>query len=104
MASYEESCSGYNEIHGNPLTITRRYFLGKAAKGLGGIALGSLLNEQLLAQSDSIGGLSRFPNFTPKAKRVIYLFQSGGPPQMDLFDYTIRKCPILYSMGNDLLV
>jgi hypothetical protein len=87
MASYEESCSGYNEIHGNPLTITRRYFLGKAAKGLGGIALGSLLNEQLLAQSDSIGGLSRFPNFTPKAKRVIYLFQSGGPPQMDLFDY-----------------
>ncbi len=87
MANYQEGCSGYNKLSENPLTMTRRYFLGKAAKGLGGIALGSLLNERLLARPESTNGLPEFPNFAPKAKRVIYLFQSGGPPQMDLFDY-----------------
>jgi hypothetical protein len=67
--------------------MTRRYFLGKAAKGLGGMALASLLNENLMAVTKQVGGLPGLPNFAPKAKRVIYLFQSGGPPQMDLFDY-----------------
>ncbi len=82
-----EGCSGYNKLSDNPLTMTRRYFLGKAAKGLGTVALGSLLNERLFATQSANGGLPGFPNFAPKAKRVIYLFQSGGPPQMDLFDY-----------------
>jgi hypothetical protein len=54
---------------------------------LGGLALGSLLSDRLVADPTSLGGLPGFPNFAPKAKRVIYLFQSGGPPQMDLFDY-----------------
>jgi hypothetical protein len=35
----------------------------------------------------SIGGLADLPHFAPKAKRVIYLFQSGAPSQIDLFDY-----------------
>ena len=35
----------------------------------------------------SVGGLPSLPHFTPRVKRVIYLFQSGGPSQMDLFDY-----------------
>lgn len=87
MAIQEEGCSGYNKLSENPLTMTRRLFLGKAAKGLGGVALGSLLNDGLLAQPNQAEGVPPFPNFAPKAKRVIYLFQSGGPPQMDLFDY-----------------
>ncbi|MBL4640668.1 MAG: DUF1501 domain-containing protein [Verrucomicrobiales bacterium] len=75
----------------NPLTElhtqhTRRAFLGRGTLGLGGIALGSLLNAQA-AERNAIGGQAGLPHFAPKAKRVIYLFQSGGPSQMDLFDY-----------------
>ena len=87
MSNLKDGCPDYNSSSGNPLTMTRRYFLGKAAKGLGTVALGSLLNERLFAQDRPANGLPGFPNFAPKAKRVIYLFQSGGPPQMDLFDY-----------------
>ena len=65
---------------------TRRAFLERSTLGLGGIALGSLLNAQA-AKRNAIGGLADLPHFAPKAKRVIYLFQSGGPSQMDLFDY-----------------
>ncbi len=65
---------------------TRRAFLERSTLGLGGIALGSLLNAQA-ANRNAIGGLADLPHFAPKAKRVIYLFQSGGPSQMDLFDY-----------------
>ena len=75
----------------NPLTElhtqhTRRAFLGHGTLGLGGIALGSLLNAQA-AKRNLIGGQADLPHFAPKAKRVIYLFQSGGPSQRDLFDY-----------------
>ncbi len=44
-------------------------------------------NESRAADEPASEGLPGFPNFTPKAKRVIYLFQSGGPAQMDLFDH-----------------
>lgn len=60
-------------------TLDRRGFLGHSAQGLGGIALASLLNPDLLSADT-------FQHIAPKAKRVIYLFQSGGPPQHDLFD------------------
>ena len=68
--------------------VTRRTFLQRAAGGIGLAALGSLLNERALATpaASPIGSLPGFPNFTPKAKRIIYLFQSGAPSQMDLFD------------------
>lgn len=85
--SCPDGCTGYQKLSGNPLTMTRRYFLGKTAKGLGGVALASLLNENLFAADAPKTGLPGIPHFAPKAKRVIYLFQSGGPPQMDLFDY-----------------
>lgn len=65
------------------LSPTRRYFLGKAAGvGLGAIALNGLAKESSLAKEIS-------PNrgAKPKAKRVILLTQSGGPSQIDLFDY-----------------
>ena len=61
---------------------TRRYFFGRAATGLGIAALADLLRAD-----DALSGL---PHFAPKAKRVIYLFQSGGPSQMELFDYKPR--------------
>lgn len=65
------------------LLINRRQFFGKSATGLGAAALGSMVGNNLLGQ----GSPNPFPNFAPKAKRVIYLFQSGAPSQMDLFDW-----------------
>ncbi|MDG2167558.1 MAG: DUF1501 domain-containing protein [Opitutales bacterium] len=65
------------------LRMNRRHFFGKTATGIGSMALGSMLNPSLFAADPS----KQFPNFTPKAKRVIYLFQSGAPSQMDLFDW-----------------
>lgn len=60
--------------------ITRRYFFGQSAFGIGSIALASLLNEKLFAGNPG-------PHFTPKAKSIIYLFMAGGPSQLDLFDH-----------------
>jgi hypothetical protein len=68
----------------DPLTITRRHFLSGSGLGLGALALGALLPRQSAAASLGVLGA---PHFQPKAKRVIYLFQSGGPAQQDLFDY-----------------
>jgi hypothetical protein len=62
----------------DPLFVTRRHFFSKLSGGLGGLALGSLLSNKVSAAS--------IPTFAPKAKRVIYLFMSGGPAQHDLFD------------------
>ena len=77
--------------------LTRRALFGKSAAGIGSMALGSLLASDANADSAStskpkIGdatdqdGLPGLPHFAPKAKRVIYLFQSGGPSHVDLFD------------------
>src|SRR6516164_10881109 len=68
----------------NPLLLTRRYFFGKASAGLGIAALSSLL------EAEDAGGLPGLPHFPATAKRVIYLFQSGAPSQMELFDYKPR--------------
>ena len=76
--------------------LTRRTFLQRTASGIGLAALGGLLNPRLLART---GGLPEFPNFAPKAKRVIYLFQSGAPSQMDLFD---PKPELAKKRGEDL--
>src|SRR5438046_6220930 len=68
--------------------LTRLHFFGLGACGLGPAVLASLLPQNL--QAESSGGLPGMPHFPPKAKRVIYLFQSGGPSQMELFDYKPR--------------
>ena len=68
------------------LQQTRRAFLAQGGLGLGAVALDSLLLGGE-GERTAIGGLSSLPHFAPRAKRVIYLFQSGGPAQMDLFDY-----------------
>ncbi len=69
-----------------PLSLTRRHFFGRAATGLGTAALASLLERDASASVRAQPALPGFPQFAPKAKRVIYLFQSGGPSQIDLFD------------------
>jgi Protein of unknown function (DUF1501) len=62
--------------------MNRRAFLQKTAGGIGLMALGSLLGGRAQAETGVITAL----HHAPKAKRVIYLFQSGAPSQMDLFD------------------
>src|SRR6478609_403514 len=69
--------------------INRRTFM-KQAGGMGLAALLTMLGGDALAspgQKQRVGGLTGLPHFTPKAKRVIYLFQSGAPSQLELFDY-----------------
>ncbi|MEX2561318.1 MAG: DUF1501 domain-containing protein, partial [Pirellulales bacterium] len=75
--------------------LTRRQLFGRVAAGIGTAALASLLNPRLFAETAGApaeqgrGVLGR-PHFAPKAKRVIYLFMSGGPSHIDLFDYKPR--------------
>ena len=90
----------------NPLTdhrllINRRHFFGRI--GIGATALAALLNEELSGapakDATATGGLPGLPHFAPKAKRVIYLFQSGAPSQLDLFDH---KPQLAERHGTDL--
>lgn len=70
-----------NPVNEFAQTVTRRHFLGAT---LGSVAVASLM------QHDARAALPNLPHFAPKAKRVIYLFQSGGPSQLELFDYKPR--------------
>lgn len=65
---------------------TRRQFFRKSATGLGGAALASLLGTNHANAAVSEGGLKRY-HHRPKAKRAIYLFMSGAPSQIDLWDH-----------------
>src|SRR6516162_1136577 len=95
-----------NPLHELGWLQTRRHFLGRTATGIGTAALACLLNDDLRSQTSrrvrpggADGGLPGLPHFRPTAKRVIYLFQSGAPSQMDLFDYK----PLLHNLrGTDL--
>ncbi len=86
----------------NPLSelrnnITRRQLLANSGRALGTAALCSLMPGGLNAanmgtssakpSNDEMSGLLGLPHFAAKAKRVIYLFMSGGPSHIDLFDY-----------------
>lgn len=76
------------EILEHSLRINRRRFLSKLSLGIGSVALGSLLIPDLFSnKSDEEMMLTGLPQFAPKAKRIIYLFQNGAPSQLDLFDY-----------------
>ena len=82
------SCHRYEAIH------TRRDFLAKTGLGLGAAALAQMFGREafaanaagLRASPSAIGGLPGLPHFPAKAKRVICLFQSGGPSHLDLLD------------------
>ncbi|WP_236973778.1 DUF1501 domain-containing protein [Membranihabitans maritimus] len=89
------------EINDAKLQVSRRLFLSKLSIGIGSAALGSLLIPDLLngGKGDMSGLEKAIPHFAPKAKRVIYLFQSGAPSQFESFDYK----PLLNKrMGEDL--
>src|SRR5207248_6745378 len=94
------------------LLLTRRQLFGRTAAGIGTAALASLLNERLFA-ADADNSLVRthgaLPvlHFAPKAKHVIYLFMSGGPSHIDLFDdkpklkeYHGQELPASIRMGQ----
>ena len=88
-------CTGYESTVG----MSRRHFLNSFGMGLGSIALSSLLKpEALLGATNSRGSLST-SHFPPKAKRIIYLFQSGGPSQLDLYD---PKPTLIKKHGTEL--
>ena len=79
-----------HDLTSHAMAITRRQFFGRSTVGVGTAALAHLLREDLPAAEPQRGnhpGISGFPDLPVKAKRVIYLFQSGAPSQLDLFDY-----------------
>ena len=78
--------------------VTRRTFLNRSGGGIGLAALGGLLGSRTPAQA-SAEMLAGYPHHAPKAKRIIYLFQSGAPSQMDLFD---PKPEMVAQRGKDL--
>ena len=86
MAAWEDSM---NLRDHSLLLQTRRHFFGRTANGLGIAALASLLSESAGA-TDSRPGTLRTLHHAARAKRVIYLFMSGGPSHIDLFDYKPR--------------
>jgi len=87
------------ELLDRHLHFNRRRFLKGLGFGIGGIALGSLLIPDLFSGSEEETAVTGLPNFAPRAKRIIYLFQNGAPSQLDLFDYK----PLLNKMqGEDL--
>ncbi|MFZ4768448.1 MAG: DUF1501 domain-containing protein, partial [Roseimicrobium sp.] len=63
--------------------FSRRQLLQRTGFGFGGLALANMLSSAQASQ----GGLVGLPHFAPKAKRVIFLFMSGGPSQMESFEY-----------------
>jgi hypothetical protein len=85
------------------MLLSRRQFFGRSATGIGVAALATLLNDESHAAPadgrNGTGALPGLPHFPPRARRVIYLFQSGAPSQMDLFDHK----PALENLrGSDL--
>ena len=89
-----------NEDHHNS-KYTRRDFLTRTSLGMGALTLGGLLGPSPVLGKDLISQMvhsngSGIPHFVPKAKRVIYLFQSGAPSQLDLFDHK----PLLNKMNG----
>lgn len=91
MTSQPPLCTGPCAVDG----LSRRDFLHRFGMGVGGMALGSLLMQNGYAAA----ALDTAPHFAPKAKRVIYLFQSGGPSQLDLYD----PKPLLNKMNGEQL-
>jgi hypothetical protein len=80
--------------HDQLLLLQRRVFLGQAARGLGSLALATLLNpltsrahESARATTDRWPGVVYPPHLPPRAKRVIYLCMAGGPSHLETFDY-----------------
>ena len=94
MMKHFPLCTGPCSTQG----LSRRDFLQRFGMGVGGMALGQLMAGAGYASTpDGVPFVGT--NIAPKAKRVIYLFQSGGPSQMDLYDYK----PLLNKMNGEQL-
>lgn len=100
--SNSSACTGAWSAAG----MSRREVLSKMGMGLGGMALADMMGgggtKLAAAEASSmaaarVGGLSHLPDFAPKAKRVIFLFMSGGPSQFESFDYK----PVLQKNQGD---
>jgi hypothetical protein len=88
------------------LPLSRREMLGRLAGGFGSVALAGVLADAARAEA----GATRAPHFAPRAKRIIFLFMSGGPSQMDTFDpkpelakWEGKRLPVLAENTNKLL-
>src|SRR5213594_2934375 len=85
------NCQDHFYRDADPKEVTRRWFLQQCGVGLGAMALGQLLAEAGFAAP--VGAQSadllapKHPQFTPKAKRVVFLFMAGAPSHLELFDY-----------------
>jgi hypothetical protein len=91
--------------------MTRRHFFGRCSLGIGTAALAALMNEKGYSANPQFGAgsVSEVQHLKPRAKRVIYLFQSGGPSQIELFDskpqlekYRGQNLPESIRMGQRL--
>jgi hypothetical protein len=78
------------------MAVSRRTFLRNSASGIGAVALAGLVGQ---ANTQAAPGTIERLHFAPKAKRIIYLFQSGAPSQIDLFD---PKPQLKDRIGQDL--
>ncbi|TWT98692.1 DUF1501 domain-containing protein [Neorhodopirellula pilleata] len=77
-----------NPVQESLLLQNRRHFFGRASTGIGVAALASLLNTPERAGANPASDvMNQLSQIAPKAKRVIYMLQSGAPSQVDLFDY-----------------
>src|SRR5213083_795629 len=104
-------CSG--PVFGGVRSVSRRDFLRRAGGGFGLLALASLLNRDGLLAADAVTEkplanpnplAPRPPHHTPRARAVIFLFMSGGPSHVDLFDpkpdlIRLARQPIPESFG-----
>ena len=107
MSEHHQSIGSSNkDLQKVERQVDRRTFLTKTSLGLGSLALGSLFNIDnafSAVKDDNLpsvaNGLAGFPNVAPKAKRIVYLFQSGGPSQIETYDY---KPKLVDLHGQDL--
>jgi hypothetical protein len=80
--------------------LNRRQLLGQSSYGIGATALASLLCKKTAAEDKTrVGGLDDLPHHEPKAKRVVMLWQGGGPSHVDLFD---EKPKLAELVGQDV--
>ncbi len=77
------------------LALTRRHFLGRGT----GLGLGAMALSQMLPLAAANDASSAITHFAPRAKRVIFLTQSGGPSQIELFD----EKPDLHKLAGEEL-
>lgn len=94
----------FDDASESRMMLTRRHFFGRTASGVGMAALASLMGREANADTNEVesslrgGALTQY-HVPPKAKRVIYLFQSGAPSQQELFD---PKPVLLENEGKEL--